>query len=292
MAIYYRDFKNIMIDDPPEHQRDVVGQLDKAWATWTGWTVLRAIIDTPGKAMTIVPFSDDDEKKRPGAGAYVRPAWGLRAVDGTPKGEPMFLGRNDDPSTPEDERYQTVPLVRGTGRGVNSEMHYTGKKFEDHYDVPPCPRDGTVSTGVCRLGLGIAAYGPDYCLVHEMVHALRFMRGLFNSLPTWDKGYDNEEEYFAILVGNIYISEKRRKQLVANHHGYGALPAELSTSEGFLGKGASPPSRDQLENRRLVHKFVLQNYGLCARLSVKVTCAFNPIREFMRNSQLYPLFPR
>ena len=45
----------------------------------------------------------------------------------------------------------------------------------------------------------------------------------------------------------------------------------------------------QVENRRLVHKLICQNHALCAHINGKSTAKFNPIREFMRNSQEYPL---
>jgi hypothetical protein len=289
LAICYRDFKNIVIDGPAAHQRDTVEQLNKVWATWTGWAVLSQIIESP-KTLTIVPMSAADNRRK--VGAYVRPAWWIRAMDGAPKEEQVFMGDKDDPSTPQDERYRVVPLLRGTGRGTDAEMHYSASKFDDHNDVPLCPLDGTVSKGPCRYGRGTAAYGPDYALVHELVHALRYMRGVLNNVPTWDKEYDNEEEFFAILVGNTHISEKGRQLLVANHHGYAALPANLSTSEGFLGKGVSPLSQSHLENRRLLHKFVCQCHGLSALLNGKVSAVYNPVREYMRNSQLYPLCPR
>jgi hypothetical protein len=296
MTICYRGFKNIVIDGPAAQQRNVVEQLNRVWATWAGWAVLRSIIDSP-RTLTIVPFSAAEMNEHR---AYVRPTWWLRSMDATPAEEQMFLGGEDDPSTPQDERYRVVPLLRGTGRGTDAEMHYmpsmiqylpgTGK-IPEGGEVPLCRLDGTPN-GPCRLGRGRAARSPDNVLVHELTHALRYMRGLINMVPTLDKAYDNEEEFFAILVANIYMSETGRTMFLASHHNYDALPAELSTSEGFLGKGVSPPSHRHLENRRLVHKFVCQCYGLCALLFGKVSAAFNPIREFMRNSQLYPLCPR
>ena len=87
------------------------------------------------------------------------------------------------------------------------------------------------------------------------------------------------------------MSEQGRKNLRQDHHGKSRLDPALATSEGFLGKGASPPSRDLLENRRLVHKFVCENYGLSANIWSVANAAFNPIREFMCNSQFYPLHP-
>src|SRR5262249_21765490 len=132
--------------------------------------------------------------------------------------------------------------------------------------------------------------GPDAILLHELVHGLRIQRGQFLRMPTWDKGYDNEEEFFAVLLANIYMSETGKTRLRADHHGQSKLRTDRNTSETFLGKGAASPTGSQLENRRLVHKLVCQNHVLCAHISGKVAAAFNPIREFMRNAQLYPLF--
>src|SRR5262245_21064444 len=174
MTIYYRDFKNIVIDgddfisdfisdtsksDVPKrrffrrvvYEAFVVEQLNKVWGTWTGWAVLRGILDS-GKTLTIVPFTVADKKGQPNAGAYVRPRWWLRALDGAPAGAQVFVGGADDPSTPKDERYRVVPILRGTGRGTDAEMHYTPNDFEDHLDMPACPLDGTEPNGPCRYG--------------------------------------------------------------------------------------------------------------------------------------------
>src|SRR5215471_11355607 len=43
---------------------------------------------------------------------------------------------------------------------------------------------------------------PDEILFHEMVHATRQMRGIFNPMPLGFL-YDTEEEFFAILLANI-----------------------------------------------------------------------------------------
>src|SRR5262249_23330412 len=60
---------------------------------------------------------------------------------------------------------------------------------------PICPGDGkTTVKAPCRLVWTEAAFEKDGQLLHEMVHALRQMRAEDNSVPTWDKGYDNEEE--------------------------------------------------------------------------------------------------
>jgi hypothetical protein len=136
-----------------------------------------------------------------------------------------------------------------------------------------------------------ADHDKDDQLLHELVHALREMRGELNQIPTDDKAWDNEEEFFAILVTNIYLSELGKKYLQGNHHDMGLLSPALSTSEKFLGKGVSSLSRTQLENRRLVNKFVTENWGLCTNIKDKVDAKFNPIREYLRNTGAYPFDP-
>ena len=58
----YRDFKNIVVKGSPMYESSVVEHLDRVWGTWTGWAVLRGIIDT-GKTVTIVPYSAEDVKQ-------------------------------------------------------------------------------------------------------------------------------------------------------------------------------------------------------------------------------------
>lgn len=133
--------------------------------------------------------------------------------------------------------------------------------------------------------------GPDDTLVHELVHALRDVRGQLLQVPTRSKNYDNEEEFFAILVQNVYASEKGMTILRHDHHGNAALPSRLSTSEKFLGKGQRPITLEELENRLLVSKLVRENNDLCKNIFLHVKAAFNPISEFMRNPSEYPANP-
>jgi hypothetical protein len=269
------------------YEAHIVRQLDMLAMRRTGWVLLKDIFDTGkarGKEVRIVPFTRKDEKAMGEENALARPT---SARGAAPRGVTPYKGK-DDPTTPVDESIQLASYT-GTGAGSDVEVHYSPWKLQQG-PLPVCPRDGTVSKGGCRLTPG-SDDTPDTTLLHELVHALREMRGQLNQVPTWQKGYDNEEEFFAILVANIYMSEQGRKNLRQDHHGKSRLDPALATSEGFLGKGASPPSRDLLENRRLVHKFVCENYGLSANIWSVANAAFNPIREFMCNSQFYPLHP-
>ena len=264
------------------YEASIVRQLDMLAAWRTGWAVVKDIFDTGksrGKEVRIVPYTRKDEMEMGEENAFAR---ATSPRDAAPRGVTPYRGMEDNPKTPADERYELVSYT-GTGEGSDAEIHYSPEKLPQG-PVPVCPRDGTVSKGPCRLKPG-ADDTPDATLVHELVHALREMRGQRCRTPTWVKGYDNEEEFYAIL----YVSEQGMKNLREDHQGMGLLNAARSTSEGFLGNGAA--THEQLVNRRLVHKFVCQNHALCANISSAANAAFNPIREFMRNAQLYPLSP-
>jgi hypothetical protein len=137
----------------------------------------------------------------------------------------------------------------------------------------------------------------DDCLLHEMVHAVREMEGLEHGLPAECSGFEprGEEEFFAILVQNIYMSETRRTQL-RKDHGRDAMSDALNNSQWFLGKGMGPlaPGEDeetirkfQTMNRRLVIKFVSLHTGLALALAQSLA-PFNPVREYLRNRSDYP----
>jgi hypothetical protein len=61
---------------------------------------------------------------------------------------------------------------------------------------------------------------PDAVLFHELAHSTRFMRGTSTFFPVTGGGaggYGNEEEYFAIVLEWIYISEKGQTYFRSGH---------------------------------------------------------------------------
>jgi hypothetical protein len=253
---YYRDFRDIVIKGSPLYRSSVVEQLDKIWGTWTGWAVLRAIIDS-GKTVTIVPYSPEDEKTMGRRNAFARPT----------------------------DTKAASPHGREAGSGSDSSVHFSADTWES---LPTCSK--AVTSG-CLPSIFAQNRGPDDLLVHELVHSIREMRGQLMLNPTRTKGYENEEEYFAVLVQNIYASEKGMTILRRDHIGHGAQQRGLSTSEGFLGKGQRPLGMEQLENRLLVGRFVNDCTALCRNIHVHVTAAFNPIGEYLGNRAAYPYDP-
>jgi Effector protein len=80
-------------------------------------------------------------------------------------------------------------MMFGTGGGSNSVIWYTaGMWNEKHRPSGP-------------------GHQPDEVLHHELVHASRQMRGVMNEMPV-NKGYDDMEEYLAVVLTNIYLSDK------------------------------------------------------------------------------------
>ena len=87
--------------------------------------------------------------------------------------------------------------VIGSGAGTHAEIRYTPRMYH--------PSDGP-------------GQAPDEVLFHELVHASREMKGVFFRMPAGN-GYEDLEEYIAIILCNIYLSEKRQEVFVGNHNG-------------------------------------------------------------------------
>jgi hypothetical protein len=123
-------------------------------------------------------------------------------------------------------------------------------------------------------GHDVAGAHPDEVLLHETTHALRQVYGVSDPRPL-DHAYDTEEEFFAILVANVYASELHRlHDLRADHHSHHEISASQDTSAEFL------PRLDPNDYKyRLVKKLVDQEPRLAHKLA-HVRAAFNPIRRY------------
>jgi Effector protein len=61
-----------------------------------------------------------------------------------------------------------------------------------------------------------AANAPDEVLFHELVHASREMRGVMDFVPV-NSRWDDQEEYLAGILTNIYLSEKGQTIFSGGH---------------------------------------------------------------------------
>ncbi len=177
---------------------------------------------------------------------------GVSARSGT-----FFRGDEDNVMTREDERYNFVPPSWiGTGEGTDVTLHFDVNQYRRR-----------------RCSSGPASQADDV-LFHEMVHALRFMQGKANHVPTDDLFYDNDEEFLAVVATNVYISANGRTDLRANHHEHELLRPPLNTSEGFL---ANQDNLKVLSIYRLVWSDTFNGFAM-------ITAAqFNPFRQLAAN---------
>jgi hypothetical protein len=122
---------------------------------------------------------------------------------------------------------------------------------------------------------------PTEILFHELVHAFRivtekadhdqgpslpYVPEAFKQYPT----YDDAEEFFAVLITNIFSSETGRP-LRKDHGEPVPLPPALSTNKGFL---AIEPYA------KLVRKFCEDHLSVGQKIR-DVPSAFNPIKEVL-----------
>jgi hypothetical protein len=124
---------------------------------------------------------------------------------------------------------------------------------------------------VSNVGPGSA---QDEILLHELLHALRRVRGSYDRQPfnvAPDKLFDTNEELFSILITNVYMSEKVRPSLRRDHSGFTPLPAKWATSEGFV---ADSDFSGWIQKFWSADKVFIESIG---RLALP---AFNPLRAF------------
>lgn len=204
--------------------------------TRTGGAVIWQVWKVPGKAMRIIPWNQGTRN------AVAHP---INRLAATPKGLPYLLcGGNN-----------TGQAAGGIGTGLGSDT-----------DVKFSPQGwGTQGAGS----------GPDELLLHEMVHGLREMRGKLHCRSKSMGNYDTEEEFFAILITNIYISEKNKKYgsklpLRADHHAFNRLGKSLDTSMEFL---QNPRNLDMVDK-------LINQHPMLAAVIAEVDCDFNPIAPF------------
>jgi hypothetical protein len=115
----------------------------------------------------------------------------------------------------------------------------------------------------CHEGLNVGS--PDVTLLHELVHAVRPAAGRkLMDQPTQD-GWTNLEEFFAVVVENIYRSERGDKVLRGGWD-QSRLRADASTSAGFL--------KDKVMRARI--EDALKREEVARRLARLSEIPFNP----------------
>lgn len=117
---------------------------------------------------------------------------------------------------------------------------------------------------------------PDEDLIHELVHAARILGGDLKATKlkgTMEK-WDTEEEFFAVVVTNIYSSEMKRdfRHFRKSH--------ELAWTPEMTAEEVEPwMFLFESDNYRLVEKFCNQ-HPTVAPLIASAQAEFNPIRDY------------
>jgi len=118
---------------------------------------------------------------------------------------------------------------------------------------------------------------PDEVLYHELVHAFRRSSSKRNRVDSVGGliDYDSNEEFYAILATNIYISDStnKRKTALLRDHQFGANPLEAALAGSF------EFFRSSTNAFAMVDQFVQDNPGFTGALA-KVNASFNPLAAY------------
>jgi hypothetical protein len=125
---------------------------------------------------------------------------------------------------------------------------------------------------------------PERVLVHELTHSLRMKKGqLLNRGALLSSGkcskFDNQEEFFGILLENLFISEGQLKgqptlKLRWFHGGFSELPPKLTDPQVYYGVPI---------NKGLLRKFCKELRDFAQNLGDLTVCPFNPIKVCLQD---------
>lgn len=153
----------------------------------------------------------------------------------------------------------------GPNAGQKVSPAQKGKGGGSDVDVLWHPKDLT-----CSGGKKCAGNQADEVLFHELTHALRFAAGKSNcvSMTGKYKSYGDEEEFYAIVISNIYLSEKGKTDLRADH-GFEMGVLDADEQKDFVKR-----------HRERLAKLKSQQQTLYDALTkIEPKGGFNPIRQ-------------
>ncbi len=248
--VWFDDFDDHPSRDLKEHvslyrqqlgkwQGRIKNDLERIYARFSGRAVLEEIGRAKARILRIRPWSPKDTENY-GDNATADAA---EEEDATHVGMPILDSDG-------------APLKgSGTGKGSNVNVHFSASVW------------GVFSGGLMK-GPGS---GSDEVLLHEIIHASRMLRGVAYSLGV-NQGYGNEEEYVAVVLTNVFLSEKKRLHLRASHTGFNVL----KDPDKFLDSPINLRPRMMLERLRLVQSAM---FGAIAAIDPQLA-TFNPVRQY------------
>ena len=185
-AVEFKRLQGVYRADRDIYQKEVIDIIRVQIAARLTGTKLLDELQATGQRLVIVPFHG--KRQNADAGSSGR----IGDINATARGVPVDYrveSRTLDPRA----------LSIGTGHGATSTIHFSPDMW------PGTDKDHP-------------GYLPDEVLCHEMVHSSRIMRGVADSKPV-NAAYDDQEEYIAIVVANMYLAEKGQRNFVSNHGG-------------------------------------------------------------------------
>jgi len=155
------------------------------------------------------------------------------------------------------------------GRSYAVELRFSPDRFfKGSYCQQSQYRDETSDRGAA----------PHEVLFHELVHAYRYVSGKHPAHAALARGglrfYDNAEEFFAILITNIFISDPSTPittGLRRDHWGHAALDENLASSFGFFSCGAQAFT--------FIDRLCKDHRKLTSGLA-EIKATFNPLRAY------------
>ena len=164
--------------------------------------------------------------------------------------------------------------VSGTGEGSHVSVAFSAGMWRRRsdwgldadsgllYPLPPGPAEAPAGPGSTR----------DEILLHELLHGFRMASGTLHCSATNMGHYDTFEEFFAIVVANMYMSQisgTTDTPLRAHHHGFTVLPFTSLFP-------------DDRQNQIWLAQINRQHSSLITRLAMEVEAPFNPFRDLYR----------
>ena len=251
------------------YEDQIMQSLRDLRSSWTGWSVMVEVLSRFPKRMIIQPWRQQVYQNSSGAWQQFNATAGAQNYrDATPAGKPFLKCGGPEQSQPIMERPWYFPFITrpqtGTGIGSDTVINFTPSMWTS-------PQTGAAFGATNSVGPGVL---PDEILFHEMVHGMRQMAGTSQCAATPDRpGMDTLEEFMAIVISNVYRSEKNRPGLRADHAGFLPLPPAQATSQGFLDVDKDKPTNNlqRMKQLKTEHPKLVENMK-------RVGAVFNPFK--------------
>jgi hypothetical protein len=219
------------------YENGVLSQLNAILSSTTGRVLIHEIASRSSKTMFIRPYHATPE-----TGTCNATASPTDLAAATLRGTTALDGQGNLPAPGR-------PRTIGTGDGSDSVVNYNPSTFQ--------------TGSSCAVGPGAT---PDEILLHEMVHGSRQMAGRsVRERVLGNPNMDNYEEFVAIVVSNIYRSERGVPQLRSDHRGFNALTGPTTSPAVFRTTYSTYLGFMWVEQKDFVD-------GLA-----RIGCAFNPL---------------